>query len=250
MTASKRSLKGKTALITGAAKRLGREITIALSAMGVNTVIHYHKSDHQAKQLAQQIHTNNSKTFLIQADLSNSKQSQQLMQRAIAMAGPINILINNASVFPSDTIWDTTDLNLHQNMQIHAYTALYLSREFAQQHINGHIINMLDSRVNDYDREHLAYHLSKRALQSITRIMALELAPNIQVNAIAPGLILAPPKTSDQYLKDMAHTNPLHTHGSADDINNAVIFLLQSKFITGQTLYIDGGRHIKGRIYE
>ncbi|NQV31372.1 MAG: SDR family oxidoreductase, partial [Phycisphaeraceae bacterium] len=128
---------------------------------------------------------------------------------------------------------------------------LALSRAFAAQGqlTSGHIINMLDSRVQDYYKLHVPYHLSKRSLLALTRMLAIELAPGVAVNAVAPGLILAPEGKGDEYLQALAHTNPLNRSGGPQDICEAVLFLLRSEFITGQIIYVDGGRHMKGHMY-
>ncbi len=244
------ALHGKTALITGAGQRLGRAMALVLATHGADIVVHCKNSEEQAQLLAQEIRALKRRSAAISADLSDPEQPQTLFAEAVALAGPIDILINSASIFDTETVWETTDQTLHANMTLHAYAALELSRQFAGQNRPGHIVNMLDSRIQDYDKKHLAYHLSKRSLHSLTRILALELAPGIQVNAIAPGLILPPVGQDDQYLRNLVHTNPLQSHGGPTDITDALLFLVQSRFITGQTLYIDGGRHLKGRTYE
>ena len=101
----------------------------------------------------------------------------------------------------------------------------------------------------DYDRAHAAYHLSKRMLFTLTRMMALEFAPQIRVNAVAPGLILPPPGQDASFLERMASTNPLGRHGDASDVADAVLFLTGAGFVTGQVIYVDGGRHMKGAVY-
>jgi len=135
-------------------------------------------------------------------------------------------------------------------VQVHALAPLTLSRALAKQGRDGHIINMLDSRVTDYDRDHAAYHLSKRMLLTLTRMLAMELAPRIAVNGVAPGLILPPAGKDESYLRDLAHTNPMNRHGGVGDITDAVLYLLTSRFVTGQVMFVDGGRHMRGPLYE
>jgi len=171
------------------------------------------------------------------------------MDRAVELAGPVDILVNNASIFPADTITQVDPREIHSNMQIHAITPLLLSRALAAQGREGHIVNMLDARIVDYDRRHAAYHLSKRTLFTLTRMLALELAPRVVVNAVAPGLILPPTGEDESYLEKMARTNPMHKHGCPQDVAEAVLFLLKSDFITGQVIFVDGGRHIRGCTY-
>jgi len=250
MTAPGNSLSGRTALVTGAAKRLGRAMALGLGRQGVQVVVHYKRSVAEAGQVLGEIQAQGGTAWLVQADLSQSQQAETLLEKARTQAGPIDILINNASVFAEQTLWQTSDASLQSNMQVHAYAPLALARSLAQQNRPGHIINLLDSRVQDYDKQHLPYHLSKRALLSLTRILALELAPKITVNGIAPGLILPPEGQDQRYLERLAHTNPLCRHGHPQDIVDAMLFLVQSRFISGQIIYVDGGRHMKGQVYE
>lgn len=243
-------LNHKTALVTGAAKRLGRAMALSLARQGVQVGVHYHVSQQQASQVKAEIEQAGGRAVLCQADLSDAGQAEALVGQVVETMGrPLDILINNASVFDEQKLLETTADALAENMQVHAYAPLALSRALSDQGRSGHIINMLDSRVQDYDKLHVPYHLSKRSLLALTRMLAVELAPGVAVNAVAPGLILAPEGQGDEYLQALAHTNPLNRSGGPQDICEAVLFLLQSDFITGQIIYVDGGRHMKGHMY-
>ena len=124
-----------------------------------------------------------------------------------------------------------------------------IARAFGAQGIEGVIVNFLDTRIEDYDRKHAAYHLSKRMLYTLTRMMAIEFAPLVRVNAVAPGLILPPPGKDESYLAQLAHTNPLGRYGDPSHIVEAVLFLVRNDFVTGQVVFVDGGRHLKGKMY-
>ncbi len=248
-------LRGQTALITGAAKRIGRAVTLALARQGVNTIIHYNTSQKEALALESEAHTLGVKAWSLKADLAEPSGAQDLWNKASDTGGSIDILVNNASIFPQDRLTDFTAEDLSLNINVNALAPVLLSRAFAAQERDGVIVNLLDCRIVDYDSEHVAYHLSKRMLFSLTKMMALEFAPRIRVNAVAPGLILSPAErnaTSEQdqdYLQRMAGTNPLSTWGRPEDITQALLFLLQSRFITGQVIYVDGGRFLKGCLY-
>jgi pteridine reductase len=168
----------------------------------------------------------------------------------VEQAGPIDILINNASIFDRDTVWEATAESICRNMRIHAVAPLLLAREMGRQGRAGHIINLLDARVAIHDRVHVSYGVSKGALLKLTGMLALELAPNIAVNAVAPGAILPPPGQSEAYLAKLAQANPLKRVGAPEDIVQAVLFLLRSRFITGQVIYVDGGIHVKGHLHD
>ena len=132
-----------------------------------------------------------------------------------------------------------------RHLQVNAWAPFVLSREFARLAGRGKIINLLDTKIISSDRTHVAYLLSKQMLAALTSMCALEFAPNVTVNGIAPGLILPPPGKDDSYLEQLAQTVPLKRRGSPDDIADAARYLLQSDFVTGQIIYVDGGRHLR-----
>jgi len=249
MAGDGRSLAGRTALVTGAAKRLGQAIALSLAHEGAHVVVHYMSSADAAEQTAERIRSAGVDSWVLEADLADSVAAEQLMTRAIDLAGSIDILVNSASIFPVGHLRNITPADIGLNIALHAVAPLLLSRAMAGQERQGHIINLLDSRITDYDRDHAAYHLSKRMLFTLTRMLALELAPRVAVNAVAPGLILPPPGQDEDYLLRMVHTNPLKRHGDAEDITDAVLFLAKSDFITGQVIFVDGGRHMNGSVY-
>ncbi|MBP8303792.1 MAG: SDR family oxidoreductase [Phycisphaerae bacterium] len=239
-----------TALITGAARRLGRALAWALAGQGADVVVHYHRSADEAASLVRDIRGLGVRAWPVQADLRDHAQVGGLFDLALREAGPIDVLVNNASVWPEETVWDMSEASLQAAMQIHVAAPLILSRCLAGQGRPGHIVNILDTRVTGYDKAHAAYHLSKRALLTLTRMLALELAPGVAVNGIAPGLILAPEGQDQTYLQRLAHTNPMNRHGHPQDVVDALLFLLRSRFVTGQVIYVDGGFHMKGHLYD
>lgn len=242
-------LKGRTALITGAAKRMGRAVALALADAGVNVAIHYRSSRAKAEETAKHAIEAGVQAWLFQADLAAPVAAEKLFEETLQEAGPIDFLINNASIFPEQGLRDFTAEDLHANVNVNALSPFLLGRRFAEQGLEGAIINFLDTMVTDYDRKHVPYHLSKRMLYSLTRLMALEFAPKVRVNAVAPGLILPPEGKDIAYLEALAHTNPLRRYGGVADINEAVLFLVRSRFVTGQVIFVDGGRHLLGSIY-
>jgi pteridine reductase len=245
-----RSLAGKRALITGAAKRIGKAIATALAQSGADVVVHNHKSAEEAVALGEDLRQLGVSVWSVQGDLMDVAQTERIFRDAAAQAGPLDILVNNASIFDRDTLWEATDESIGKNVRLHATVPLILSRALAGQGRPGHIVNLLDTRVAVYDREHASYDLSKSMLLTLTRMLALELAPNVAVNAVAPGSILPPPGYGVDYLTKLTYANPLNRHGDPQDIADAVLFLVRSRFITGQIIYVDGGMHMKGRIYD
>jgi pteridine reductase len=244
------SLAGKTALVTGAARRVGRAIAVSLARNGVHVVVHYHQSAQDALALCGEIRQLGVSAWPVRGDLMDAGQTEQVFREAAAQAGTIDLLVNNASIFERDTLWDATGESIARNVRIHAAAPLILSRELAKQGKAGHVVNLLDTRITMCGKEHASYDLSKSMLMTLTRRLALELAPNVAVNAVAPGAILPPAGQSEAYLAKLAGATPLNRVGDPRDVVDAVLFLLHSRFITGQVLYVDGGMHMKGCLYD
>lgn len=247
---SSETLAGKTALITGGAKRIGAALALALSRQGADLILHYNSAEVDAQKLVQEIKDAGGTAAIVQGNLAQADVAYNLVDKALCHTGQIDILINNASIFDEIGFEDITGDAINKNMNINAVAPLMLSRRFAEQKIPGVIINMVDTMVMDYDKKHVPYHLSKRALHALTKMMAVEFAPDIRVNAVAPGLILPPPGKDEAYLERLIHSNPLNRHGGPEDIVRAVLYLIDAEFVTGQTLYVDGGRHLRGSMYE
>jgi pteridine reductase len=243
-------LSGKTALVTGAAKRIGRGVALALSEAGVHVVVHCGTSRDEAEDTAARIRERGTRAWVLQADLSSPAETRSLFARAGESAGALDFLVNSASIFPKSRLGDFTPEELAESLRVNAMAPLDLSRSFAAQGREGAIVNFLDTRVTGFDKSHAAYSISKNVLLNLTRMMALEFAPRVSVNAVAPGLILPPPGEDESYLQRLAHTNPMHKAGSVEGIAEAVLFLLGSDFITGQVLFVDGGRHLRGGVQE
>jgi NAD(P)-dependent dehydrogenase (short-subunit alcohol dehydrogenase family) len=244
MESAARRLEGRNALVTGAARRIGRAISLALAREGANVAVHYQSSAREAEELVAEIEGLGVLAVALEADLSDSGELEELVGRAGEALGRLEILVNNASIFPSDTLATVELESIEKNLEINAWAPLVLTRAFAAQTKRGHVVNLLDSRVSGFDRTHVAYILSKHVLSALTRMSALELAPGIAVNGIAPGLILAPAGEDESYVERLAQTVPLKRSGAPDDIAAAVVYLVTSEFVTGETIYVDGGRHL------
>lgn len=238
-------LRGKTALITGAARRIGRETAVALASEGCSIVVHYRSSGDEAQSLVAQLEVKGVSAWAIKADFEKLEEVETLIKRTLEMSGGLDILVNNASIFPQSTLDSMTFQDVVQNMQVNAWVPFVLSREFAREIGRGKIINLLDSRIEDYDWSHTAYMISKHALAAFTNMTALAYAPEITVNAVAPGLILPPPGEDVSYIEAMRNTVPLRKHGDPHDVANAVVYLAKSEFLTGEVIFVDGGRHLK-----
>jgi NAD(P)-dependent dehydrogenase (short-subunit alcohol dehydrogenase family) len=244
------TLKGRTALVTGAAKRIGRAVATELAKSGVNVIVHYRSSTDEAEALVQEIRSLGVEAWKVWADFATPGEAERLMEDCFNLAGGVDILINSASIFPPGRLGEITIDDVNRNVLVNAWAPFVLSRSFADragEGGGGSIINLLDTRVRGFDHLHAAYHLSKHLLALLTRLTALEFAPQVTVNAVAPGLILAPRDTDydDEYLEKLSEGLPLKKRGTPADVAGAVVFFLKSSFITGQVLYVDGGRHLR-----
>ena len=226
-------LKGKRALVTGGAVRIGKAITQVLQAAGVDVVVHYRNSKAEAEALS---------SFTVQADLQSMEECSRLIERS----GPLDILINNASIFTKDSLADTTPERVQREFQINLFAPMELTRAFAAQAESGAVINLLDRRIRCNDITCTPYSIAKKGLENLTQLAALEYAPDITVNAVAPGPILPPPGNSAESARELAGNIPLENLPSTEQITEAVVFLLQADSITGQVVYVDGGQHLLG----
>jgi NAD(P)-dependent dehydrogenase (short-subunit alcohol dehydrogenase family) len=238
-------LRGRKALVTGGAKRIGRAIALALAREGVDVVVHSNTSGTEAAELAAELERLGVRAWTVTADFKRPDELGSLVSRALDVAGGLDVLVNSASIFPADRLGDLTLASLVENLEVNAWAPLVLCRDFARCLGEGRIVNLEDTRIAGFDRAHAGYILSKHALAAITRALAMELAPGITVNAVRPGLILPPPGEDWGYVERLTGTLPLRRHGEPDDVADAVVFLASSGFVTGEVVYVDGGRHLR-----
>lgn len=240
-------LGGKVAVVTGGAVRLGKALALALAERGVRSVIHYNASAGPAEGTVARIAAMGGEAMVIQADLSQPSQMSRVITQAADHFGQVDILVNSAAIFEPGDVYDTTEADWDRHFAINLKAPFFLSQAFAQ-HVGrqrpGHIVNIADWRATRPSTGYLAYTLTKAALITMTENLALALAPNIQVNAIAPGAILPPPGKDQAYLDRLARNIPAQRTGSPDAIAKALIFLLESDFITGELIFVTGGEHL------
>lgn len=242
-------MSGEVVLVTGGARRLGKKTAEAFAGAGADVLIHFHSSKEEAEQTVVELQAYGVHAAAYQADLSAEDGPDLLVERVFEDGFSPRILINSASSYSTNTFSSVTSKSLEHDAALIAYAPLALSRRFAEKAESGSILNVLDARMVDYDSQHLSYHLAKRTLMSLTSILALELAPSFRVNGIAPGIILPPEHGTEQQVERSRLANPLRAIGSAEDFTRTLLFLSSSPFITGEVIFVDGGRHLHGRIY-
>lgn len=234
-----------TALITGAGKRIGRELALHLARNGWDIAAHYHLSQADAHDLAGRIRALDRECTLFQADLSSPGDADNLIGSVMERCGRLDLLINNASIFHKGSITDTDYHTLERHFMINCFAPILLARDFARHAGAGQIINILDTKITRSNAGYCAYTLSKKALSEFTGMAAQEFAPHIRVNAVAPGIILPPPGEDASYLDPLIKRVPLQRKGDPGDICRAVDVFITNDYITGQVLFIDGGDHMR-----
>ena len=239
----------KTILITGAAKRIGREMALSFFSKGWDIVIHYNGSKEEAEALADKMNFERSNSAMIaQANLDNANEVTQLVEKTLSKNSRIDALINNASTFYPTPIGTFSEENWNALMGSNLKAPLFLIQSFHKEleKNKGFIINVTDINVDRALVNHSIYLAAKSGLQTLTRSLAKELAPNIRVNAIAPGAILEPPNVewTTEQKNNIINAVPMKRMGTEKDIVDAAIYLSEAEYVTGQILNIDGGKSL------
>jgi NAD(P)-dependent dehydrogenase (short-subunit alcohol dehydrogenase family) len=236
-----------TALITGAARRIGRAIALALADRGYHIAVHYGTSRADADELVDQLAVRGSRAFAVQADLSRADDVAGLMVRVADALGPPTVLVNCASQFRDDTVTTMTaqtwELHLDTNLRAPVFLAQALAAHLPDGAL-GHVINIIDQRVLAPSPEFFTYSLSKAGLWAATRTLAQALAPRIRVNAIGPGPVLQSVHQSEADFAAECAATLLKRPVSPDEIAAAVCFLLDAPSVTGQLIALDSGQHL------
>lgn len=220
-------------------------MAIELALRGWNIAIHYNSSHKEARSLQQQIQAAGQRCGLFQADLSSPDEVELLLPRVQKELGSVSLLINNSSVFEQGMIDRTDHQKMERIFQINFFAPFILHRAMSLQKSKGHIINMLDTKISGNKGKYAAYTLSRKSLTDLTAMAALQFAPKIRVNGIAPGFILLPEDQPPEYADQLLPGIPLARKGECAEITGAMNFLINNEYITGQILYLDGGSHLK-----
>jgi len=236
----------KTALITGAAKRIGKQLSLYLANRGYNIAIHYNSSKMDALNLQSELQKKygEQKFELFPCDLNDSQACSDLINSVFSYFKRIDILVNNASVFEPGLIRETSTELFQYQMNVNLLAPFILSRDYAKNCKEGLIVNFLDTRISTYSNSHAAYSLSKVAFSHLTRMAALEFAPHIRVNGIAPGATLPPKDQGEEYLLELAKKTPMQVPVGIQPILQSMDYIINNKNLTGQILFCDGGEQL------
>lgn len=244
------SFFGKNVLITGAAKRLGREIALKLAGAGANILIHYHSSTKEAHSLQKDIQNLEVKAWLCPFNFGSQRPGLQKSIRDFVrkLPAPVDVLVNNAAIYYQAPFGKITEAAWDNFLTINLKVPVLLAQEIGMQMLkrkHGNIINLVDIAGDKPFRHYLPYSISKAGLIAATKGLAKELAPHVRVNAVAPGSILEPPHGMSAALKrKVIDGTLLKKFGKPGDIADAVQYLIEADFVTGQVLKVDGGKSL------
>ncbi|WP_420994061.1 SDR family oxidoreductase [Cupriavidus sp. 30B13] len=235
------------ALVTGAARRLGRVIALELAARGWDVAVHCHRSLAEAEALAGQIRARGRRAAVLQADLADEAATSKLVAACTAALGVPGCLVNNASLFQYDVATSFSYASLDTHMRTNVAAPLLLSRELHRalpEGQTGVVINLLDQKLDNLNPDFLSYTLSKAALQTATVQLAQALAPKLRVVGVAPGITMVSGDQSGSSFRRAHCMTPLGHSSTPEDIAQAVAYLAEARAVTGTTLYVDGGQHL------
>ena len=234
-------------LITGAGKRIGRQLALDLAKAGRDIAIHFNESSREAEEVAATIRAMGRRAALVQGDLADADIAERLIGSATEQIGPLSGLINNASIFEMDQMGEVSLSSWQRHMDINLRAPVMLAQSFAKalpENLQGNIINIIDQRVWRLNPRFFSYTLSKSGLWTATRTLAQALAPRIRVNAIGPGPALPSARMSDADFAKQESLTLLGRGTSPAEISEAAKFILSQPALTGQMIALDGGQHL------
>jgi len=242
-------LDGRVALVTGAGIRVGREIALALAGEGMVVAVHYGHSENEARSTADEIRKKGGKAETFAADLMQPGQAESLVDAVAKRMGALDVLVNSAAIMARTPIGSVTYENWDQTMNLNLRAPFFVSQAAATvmraRESGGVIVNIADLAAFEAWPNYIPHSISKAGVVQLTRAMAYALAPSIRVNAIAPGAVMLPEGWSAEAAEHLKETTPLGTLGTPKDVTEALLFLLRSDYITGETIIVDGGRHVR-----
>lgn len=237
------NLKGKTVLITGAARRVGKIFALACARAGADVMIHHGHSPEDAESLRDEIASFGRSARVLTCDLSQPESVSQLISQANEIT-PLYALVNSASIFENLSFQQTTLQDWEKHFAINLTAPFLLSQAFAKQTTHGRIVNILDWRALRPAADHFPYTITKSALAAMTKSLAVALAPNITVNGLALGAIL-PPADNPSAKEKIIENVPAQRWADTKEVEDALVFLLTCPtYITGEIIHLDGGRHL------
>lgn len=241
-------LQGKVALVTGGAIRVGKAVALALAREGADIAFSFNSSARPAEETAQEIKALGRRAFFRQADVAEVMQCQALVADTVRELGRLDVLVNSASLWCKTPLGEITEADWDKVTSIVLKGAIFTSQAAAPHLAGGGagaIINIVDLSAWIPFPRYIAHSVAKAGLLNLTYSLAMNLAPHVRVNAIAPGLVLPPPEYTEQQIAAAAKRTLLERWGSAEDVAEAVVYLATARYVTGAVLHVDGGEHLK-----
>lgn len=240
-------IKNRVVIVTGGAKRVGREISLHMANLGAKVVVNYNTSSDEAEALRKRIEATGADCITCKADISQGSQVDALVQSALEGFGRIDILVNNSAIFYQTEFLKATEDDWDAFMNVNLKGAFLCTQKVAREFMRqgyGKIVNIVDVAGERPWKNYTPYCVSKAGLIMLTKASAKELAPNVQVNAVAPGPVMLPDDWSEEDKRKNIDRTLLKREGSPMEVARAVEYLIESDFVTGEVLYVDGGQRL------
>jgi pteridine reductase len=239
-------LSGRVVLVTGGAHRLGRAIALALGQSGANVVVHYHRSAEPAREVRRELVSLGVEAALVAGDLASVAEAEQVVDAAVERWGRLDLLVNNAGIWGNTPLGTVTQARWDELVDTNLRSAFFTSQRAAPalRSARGAIVNIADVGALRPWRNYTPYLVSKGGVVTLTQALAKDLAPDVRVNAVAPGPVLLPDDSTPEQIDRAARSVLLRRVGSADDVAQAVVYLARAEYVTGVVLPVDGGQRL------
>lgn len=240
-------LRGRTAIVTGAGHRVGRALALALGQRGMRVVVHYNATADGARETARAIEAAGGEAVTVGADLTNVDEIPKVVDAAVTSFGGIDVLVNSAAIMVRLPFGDVQPEQWDQTMDLNVRAPFFLTQA-AAPHLRksrGVVVNIADLAAFETWPGYIPHGIAKSGIVYVTRALAAVLAPEVRVAAIAPGTVLLPEGWSEQDAARLRRTTPLAREGSPEDVARTMLFILESDYLTGETIIVDGGRHVR-----
>ena len=240
-------LRGRVALVTGAGRRVGRALAVGLGEQGMRVAVHYHASDKGARETARLIEEAGGTPWIVAADLTSADAPEKLIGAVLAELGSLDVLVNSSAVMERTPVGEVTAAKWDAMMALNLRAPFLLAQAAAAPlaRARGAIVNIADLAAFETWPAYIPHGISKAGVVYMTRALARTLAPNVRVNAVAPGAVLLPEGWTKEDAAKLEESTPLARLGSPSDVVEAVLYLLRADYVTGEILIVDGGRHVR-----
>lgn len=240
-------LTGRVALVTGAGRRVGRALALALGAQGMRVIVHYNGSADGAEETVRLIAAAGGKAVSIGADLSDVGEAERLVDRVVADHGELAVLVNSAAIMRRTPVGETSTNDWDEMFALNVRAPYFVSQRAAPAlgAAHGCIVNIADLAAFETWPAYVPHTITKAAIVQMTRGLAHALAPAVRVNAIAPGVVMLPEGWQEKDAEHLRASTPLARLGSPEDVAEAMLYLIGAEFVTGEVLVVDGGRHVR-----